>query len=411
MDFPKLVALDTDGTIWEGRLDEESWGKGHGASDPIEDNIERVDYSLLRDKTNHQKSIRVYNGISDVISDILKNGALLAIVSSNTSKALHDKALSHFVATNPKDGNEWSIVQLAKYHQVSNESKVEHFRKIKESSGIDYSGMILYDDEAMNNAVRIRLGVTFQAISHGKGLTWDIYREGLDSWRRAKRIAIPPNPMSQPTPMIIGYTGQSRPVIDLIRRGEGRVHRAWTCRWGFGLYVTDHPGIAKFYSDWEKREGREGWVCAVWVRDYDAWMNRVSKIWIPEIDVGLPQMDNRRASEEETGWNQENRDRAIADRWGVYTPYVLFSRHRFLDGMPIALKERSNEMLLPTQIQRSLFYLTEISDAEAEQTGQTLIPLHYHLQTKTWNIAVPEETKQDFLKHGETVIYDSTVTE
>ena len=94
-------------------------------------------------------------------------------------------------------------------------------------------------------------------------------------------------------------------------------------------------------------------------------------------------MDNRRASDEETGWNQENRDRAIADRWGVHTPYVLFSRHRFLDGMPIAPEERSNEMLLPTQIQRSLFYLEEISDAEAEQTP---IPFHYHLQTQAWNI-------------------------
>lgn len=72
--------------------------------------------------------------------------------------------------------------------------------------------------------------------------------------------------------------------------------------------------------------------------------------------------------------------------------------------MPIALKERSNEMLLPTQVQRSLFYLTEISDAEAEQTP---IPFHYQLQTKAWNIVVPEETKQDFLKHGETVIYNS----
>ena len=32
----------------------------------------------------------------------------------------HDKALSHFVATNPEDGNECSIIQLAKYNQVSN---------------------------------------------------------------------------------------------------------------------------------------------------------------------------------------------------------------------------------------------------------------------------------------------------
>jgi len=73
MNFPKLVALDTEsvlvstciqsdfkrssdlpssGTLWDGRLDEDSWGKGHGASDLIEDNIEHVGCSLLRDKTS-----------------------------------------------------------------------------------------------------------------------------------------------------------------------------------------------------------------------------------------------------------------------------------------------------------------------------------------------------------------------
>ncbi|KAF9222812.1 hypothetical protein BS17DRAFT_782617 [Gyrodon lividus] len=411
MDFPKLVALDTDGTIWAGRLDADSWGKGDGASDSIEHYIESVDcFSLLRDKSNHENFIDVHDGISGVISDILKSGALLAIVTSNSdsSKAMYDMALSHVTAIDPSDGSERSIVQLAKYNEVSNESKVEQFRRIREWSGLDYSEMILFDDEVMNNAIRIRLGVTFQAIRYKKGLTWDIYQEGLEAWRRVKRITIPQNPSSQPTPMIIGYTGQSRTVIDLVQKGEGRVHRMWTCRWGFGLYVTDHPGIAKFYSDWEKREGREGWVCAVWVRDYEAWANRVSKVWIPENDNGLPQMDNRRATDEEIGQNQEDRDRAIGDRWGVYTPYVLFSRHRFLDGMPIELNARSNELLLPTQIQRSLVYLTEITDAEAERTP---IPFHYHLQTKEWSITVPEETKQDFLKHGETGIHSSIMME
>jgi magnesium-dependent phosphatase 1 len=85
--------------------------------------------------------------------------------------------------------------------------------------------------------------VTFQAIRDGKGLTWDTYQEGLNAWRRMKWITIPSNPSAKPVPVVIGYTGQSRTVIDLVQRGEGRVHRAWTCRWGFGLYVTDHPGM------------------------------------------------------------------------------------------------------------------------------------------------------------------------
>lgn len=84
--------------------------------------------------------------------------------------------------------------------------------------------------------------MTFQVIRGKKGLTGTIYQEGLDAWRRAKKT-IPLNLNPKPTPVIIGYTGQSRLVIDLVQKGEGRVHRAWTCRWGFGLYVTDHPGM------------------------------------------------------------------------------------------------------------------------------------------------------------------------
>jgi len=117
-------------------------------------------------------------------------------------------------------------------------------------------------------------------------------------------------------------------------------------------------------------------------------------------------MDNRKATEEETGWNQEDRDHAIAVKWRVHTPYVLFSRHSFRDGMPIEPNTRWNEMVVPTQIQRSLFYLTLLSDGEAERTP---ISFHYHLQTKTWDITVPKETKQDFLEHAETDIYNFLV--
>jgi len=86
-------------------------------------------------------------------------------------------------------------------------------------------------------------GVTFQAIRHKQGLTWDIYQDGLGAWRRAKTITIPSNPSLKPIPMVIGYSGLSRTVIGLVEKGEGRVQKTSASRWGFGLYVTDHPGM------------------------------------------------------------------------------------------------------------------------------------------------------------------------
>lgn len=38
-------------TIWLGLLDEQKWGKGHGARHPIQDNLEKVDDWRISDKS------------------------------------------------------------------------------------------------------------------------------------------------------------------------------------------------------------------------------------------------------------------------------------------------------------------------------------------------------------------------
>jgi len=46
--YPKLIALDTDGTLFHGWLDQNTWGKGPGAQTPVENNIIKVsDWSVL----------------------------------------------------------------------------------------------------------------------------------------------------------------------------------------------------------------------------------------------------------------------------------------------------------------------------------------------------------------------------
>jgi hypothetical protein len=49
------------------------------------------------------------------------------------------------------------------------------------------------------------------------------------------------------------------------------------------------------------------------------------------------------------------------------------------------------------------------SDSDLVPNKPMAIPFHHHLQTKVWNITVPE-AKQDFLKHEETEIYNSIMT-
>lgn len=116
--YPKLVALDTDGTIFTGELNQKVWGKGPKASQKLTDNVEQVDDFCLRDKSNHANQIHLNKDIPRIVTDILQNGASLAIVSRNTSKALCDRALYYFKAIDPKTGEKKSIIDMVRYDEV-----------------------------------------------------------------------------------------------------------------------------------------------------------------------------------------------------------------------------------------------------------------------------------------------------
>ncbi|KAF8653672.1 hypothetical protein AX16_003823 [Volvariella volvacea WC 439] len=185
--FPKLVALDTDWTIWAGSLDEKVWGKGPGASqNKIANNIEQVNDSVLKDRSNDALGIRLNQDIPSIVHDVLKNGASLAIVSRNTSKALSDRALYYFKTVNPSTGAEESIINLVKYDEVVDEPKTEHFKRIHGWSKFPYEDMISFDDEPEGNVKELRVMVV--GCPKPAGLTWEIYSRGIEFWRSKRAI-------------------------------------------------------------------------------------------------------------------------------------------------------------------------------------------------------------------------------
>ncbi|EIW81806.1 hypothetical protein CONPUDRAFT_152711 [Coniophora puteana RWD-64-598 SS2] len=180
--YPKLIGLDTEWTLFWGWLNPDQYGKGRKAVNPVEDNLEPHGDWTVRDKSNHAHYIKLYHDVPKVINDILKHGAEIAIVSNSGNKAMVDRALYYFKATDKK-GSKKSIIHLVKYDEVyCANSKVNHFKKIKNESGIDYSDMLLFDDEAVNNDVRHELGVTFQVSRDQKGLSWENYQGGANNY-------------------------------------------------------------------------------------------------------------------------------------------------------------------------------------------------------------------------------------
>ncbi|KAF8340860.1 acid phosphatase-domain-containing protein [Amanita rubescens] len=402
MTFPKVVGLDTDWTIWQRQTGVNLWGKGRGPAAKLEDNMNRVDRWLIQDKTNpNNVYIRVFDDISKIVNDILKNGAQLAIVSNNSVKALTDRALYYYNTINPANGKEWSIIHLVKYDEVQlKESKVLPFRRINNWSQQDFAEMLLFDDEAYNNTVRVTLGVSFELARDKKGLTWDVYQRGLGAWRRAKTITIPRGPAPNRQRKLIAYSGISPLWQNLVNKGEGIVETGIPYRWGYAFYAGDIITTAKLYKDFERRG--TGAVCEVWVRDYELWCN-LNKIWVPNSHTPLPTMSNMSWPAETTGMNQENRDKYISETWHVSPPYVLFCNH------PAGGTRRYPEMVMPTLVQRNLIEIVALTNAQvAASEKANPSPMPFVNQMKTWKITVPKPTRDEFLRYREMNYYNNS---
>ncbi|KAJ8094235.1 hypothetical protein PM082_006773 [Marasmius tenuissimus] len=397
--YPKLVALDTDWTIFWGWLKENEWGKGAGAYSPTEDNIEKRNYWEIQDRTNHNRACGMYADVPKIIKDILENGAKLAIVSRNSSKAMCDRALWHWTVQD-HHGKDKRLIDLVKFDEVYEADKTTHFRKIKGWTNFDYSDMILYDDEAINNTVEMMLGVTFQVSRDQKGLTWDNYQEGLDIWRRTKAIHSPWHGLSlnqYPKRKLIGYSGMDMGTIQQLEAGGRRTDRKEAARWGFAMYVADDPRVAIYFNNWIKSyfPGTATVVCAIYARDGDIW-DRMNKIWVPDSRNDIKQ---NRSSDFMLGWSEEDRNRQVA-QWGVKKPYVLFSRHPNMGGgFPIPSPRRFNELVIYPQVQENLILTVRMSDSELRSASN----VYYEGKVREWNITIPQETRNDFGRFGENI--------
>ncbi|KAF5384502.1 hypothetical protein D9757_006410 [Collybiopsis confluens] len=395
--YPKIVAIDTDWTLFWGWLKENEWGRGRNASPRKEDNIEKRNYWEIQDRTNNRIACGMYADIPRIIKDILQNGAKLAIVSRNTSKAMCDKALWYWTVQD-QNGQDKTIIDLVSFDEVYNKDKTEHFRAIKGYSKVDYSDMILYDDEAFNNTVEMMLGVTFQVSRDQKGLTWDNYQEGLDIWRRTKDIYSPWNGLnvgSYPKRKLIGYSGMDMGTIRELEAGGRRSDRKEAARWGFAVYVADDPRVAIYFNNWIKRyfPGTQTVVCAIYARDGGIW-DRMNKIWVPDFRNNIKQ---NRSSEFMLGWSEEDRNRQVA-QWGVKKPYVLFSRHPNM-GAGFPFRGRFNELVIYPQIQENLILTVRMSDSEL----RTAANVNYPGRIREWNITIPQQTRADFLRNRENI--------
>ncbi|CAL1705822.1 unnamed protein product [Somion occarium] len=409
MRYPKLVALDLDGTVWYHWLNDKKF-KTRVTRD-IADNLEPVGHDKVRDKKNHANVITMSPDVPRIITELALRKIDIAIVSRNTSKALCDRALWYFKARNPETKQMRPITSFIKYDEVKDESKQEHFKRIKNWSGYEYHDMLIFDDQPLNLEVETWEGVTFKLVKHhNDGLTWQDYLDGLDEWRKNQyiRVAQPPRLIDpHPNKMLIGYAGTDRETALLYVQGKRRQFTKRPARFGYGLYASDNPQIAMFFSQWGRDNGDKK-VCEIFVRDKDVFLNELKKIWFYPKTGYLT--NNQHSKAEDIAKMQIKRDEYIHKHHHVEKPYILFSRHHYMHEMGkskynivINSKKRFNEMVIYPQVQDALMFGTTLSLPQARKMTRTgkLKKLQHEKKVSAWGIKVPSETKEDSTNHGE----------
>ena len=70
---------------------------------------------------------------------------------------------------------------------------------------------------------------------------------------------------------------------------------------------------------------------------------------------------------------------------------------------PVPYNQRWNELAIYPQVQEALIVVNRISDSELNQVISSGYHVHYEQLLHAWNITVPQETRQDFQAHNESI--------
>ncbi|KAI0690370.1 magnesium-dependent phosphatase-1 [Cytidiella melzeri] len=169
--LPKLVAFDLDYTLWD------LWIDTH-ATPPLK----CVGVNSVVDK--HGQQIEFYPDVPEILHRLRAAGVIIAACSRTSAAQLARQALSLLLIP-PKVGDKESEPKPSTEYfdqlEIYPGSKIPHFKKLHEKTGLPYSEMLFFDDERRNNEVE-SLGVTFCLVR--KGMDDRTFEHGLAEWRK-----------------------------------------------------------------------------------------------------------------------------------------------------------------------------------------------------------------------------------
>ncbi|KAF9810708.1 hypothetical protein IEO21_06842 [Rhodonia placenta] len=181
--LPKLIALDLDYTLWD------LWIDTH-VTPPFRRDNNTV--NCVRDRHNHE--IAFYHDVPEVLHRLRAAGVIVAACSRTGAPALARQALGLLLVppkAGDKHGSPTPAIKFFDQQEIYPGSKITHFKKLHDKTGLPYSEMLFFDDESRNREVE-SLGVTFCLAPNG--LDERTFQKGLNEWRKRHPVEVVEGP-------------------------------------------------------------------------------------------------------------------------------------------------------------------------------------------------------------------------
>ncbi|KAF9061558.1 magnesium-dependent phosphatase-1 [Rhodocollybia butyracea] len=170
--LPKLVAFDLDYTLWGLWIDSDIQGPLHRDKNTINQVLDK-----------HNEPISFYKHVPQILHRLRTAEVAIAAASRTSAPKLAHSALTLLLlpASNAGDNGTMKAIDFFDQLEIYPGSKITHFRKIHQKTGIPYSEMLFFDDEHRNKEVE-GLGVTFCLVRDG--VDDRTFEKGLAEWRK-----------------------------------------------------------------------------------------------------------------------------------------------------------------------------------------------------------------------------------
>ncbi|KAJ3858650.1 magnesium-dependent phosphatase-1 [Lentinula novae-zelandiae] len=170
--LPKLVAFDLDYTLWDLWIDTHVTGPLHRNKDTLNEVLDK-----------YNESVSFYNHVPQILHRLRAAGVTIAAASRTSAPTSARSALTLLLVP-PMEGSKDEPMKAIDFFdqlEIYPGSKLTHFKKLHQKTGMPYSEMLFFDDELRNKEVE-KLGVTFCLVK--KGLDDRTFERGLAEWRK-----------------------------------------------------------------------------------------------------------------------------------------------------------------------------------------------------------------------------------